>query len=127
MDDDSMIERFGRASFLLMFLASGCVGKFNTPSAYMSQEYLCDPAHAAQFQSLFAGCDSGMACAGVFSLTGKLQGDPVTMGGTLTAGQYFVVQMPGSMTQQRDQAKMSGASPYFDFIFHLVSLGGNVG
>jgi hypothetical protein len=120
------VERLARASLLPVVLAGGCVGKFKTPSAYMSQVYLCDPAHASQFQSIVDGCTSA-SCAGAFSLTGTLQGEPVTMGGQLAGGQFFVVQTPGSTIQQWDQAKMNGMSPYFNFVFHLVSIGGKVG
>jgi hypothetical protein len=122
-----MVDRFGSASVALALLTAGCVGSFSTPSAYQQQEYLCDAQHASDFQALADSCAGGMRCAGVFSLTGSMQNTPLTFGGTLASAQYFVVQMPGATTQQWDQAKMSGASPYFDFIFHVVSIGGTVG
>jgi len=127
-----MVDRIAWSSIAIASLAivaptAGCVGSFSAPSAYQSQEYLCDSQHAADFQALADGCVGGMHCAGVFSLTGSMQSTPLTFGGTLANAQYFVVQMPGATMQQWDQAKMSGASPYFDFIFHAVSIGGDVG
>jgi hypothetical protein len=115
------------AGLLMVGLAGGCVGSFSTPSAYQDQVYLCDPDHATQFQALANSCQGGQSCAGVLSLTGMLQEKPLTIGTTLTSGQYFLVQQPGSSVQLWDEAKLSGASPYFDFIFHLKSIGGTVG
>lgn len=110
----------------LAVVTSGCLGKFNTPSAYHEQTYLCDPAHAAQFQAIVDGCKVDGGCAGAFSMRGTLQGQPLTVETSLSDVGLGVVQRPGDTVVKLDRVNLTGASPYFQFVFHLKSVGGEV-
>jgi hypothetical protein len=111
----------------VLLSAAGCLGDFRTPSAYQDQKFLCDPVNETAYRSLVDGCRMGAACAGAFSMKGSLQGDPLTVGTTLSDAAFSVVQESGKTEQQWDKADMTGASPYFQFVFHLKSIGGVVG
>ncbi|HEX6838203.1 MAG TPA: hypothetical protein VF334_16620, partial [Polyangia bacterium] len=106
--------------------AAGCVDHFSTPSAYNSQIFLCDDAHAAEFAARVQTCAANAGCGGVFSMQGKLQSEPMTVDTLLTDGAYSIVQAPGTVERFLDEARMSGSSPYFDFVFHLKSVGGTL-
>lgn len=113
----------------LVFVASalaGCLGDFKTPSAYQSQIYYCETANAPAFQALAQSCLGGTSCTGAFSMRGTMQGQPLTVGTTLASATAALVQaMPGA-PEYWDRLIMTGASPYFDFVFHMKSVGGNV-
>ena len=111
---------------LLSSLAAGCLGDFKTPSAYMSQTYYCQTSRAAAFQALAQPCVNGGSCTGAFSMQGTMQGQPLTVGGTLSQSVVALVQTDPSAPQFWDRIIMNGASPYFDFVFHAKSVGGDV-
>ena len=113
------------AALLAAALAAGCTDKLSTPSAYEEQRYLCDPSYALQLASEVEACSNDKSCAGVVSFKGSLQGSPVTVESKVAIGQYIVVAN-GSSGQLWDQVLLNGASPYFNFVFYLKSLGGTV-
>jgi hypothetical protein len=113
----------GLASLALL---SGCLGSFKTPSAYHDQRYLCDAEHAAEMQALTDGCRVDASCAGAFSMRGTMQGEPLTVETQLSTAAFGVVQPPGDSTQTLDRVNLTGTSPYFQFIFHMKSVGGLV-
>jgi hypothetical protein len=115
-----------RIPLALILFASGCLGNFKTPSAYQEQRFLCDDAHAADFQALVASCRNNMNCTGAFSMQGTMQGEPLTVESKLTDSTFTLVQAAGSTVQKLDRVTLNGASPYFDFVFHLKSVGGLV-
>jgi hypothetical protein len=107
-------------------LAAGCLGDFKTPSAYQSQTYYCQTSRAPAFQALAQSCLAGGACTGAFSMQGTMQGQPLTVGGTLSQSVVALVQTDASAPQFWDRLIMNGASPYFEFVFHVKSVGGDV-
>jgi hypothetical protein len=115
-----------RIPLALVLVASGCLGNFKTPSAYQDQRFLCDDAHAADFQALVDSCQKDGSCAGAFSMQGTLQGEPLTVGTALSDASFTLVQTAGSPVQKLDRVNLNGASPYFDFVFHMKSVGGLV-
>jgi hypothetical protein len=105
---------------------AGCVDHFTTPSAYASQIFLCDDAHAPDFDAQARTCSTTPGCAGVFSMQGKLQSQPMTVQSLLTDAGYSIVQAPGTTQRFLDEVRMNGSSPYFDFVFHLKNAGGTL-
>jgi hypothetical protein len=113
-------------ALLIVATTSGCLGKFNTPSAYQEQRYLCDDAHAAEFQALADSCRVDGRCAGAFSMQGSMQGQKLTVETSLSDAGFGLVEPPGDPTETMDRLNLTGTSPYFQFIFHVKSLGGVV-
>jgi hypothetical protein len=115
-----------RIPLALILFASGCLGDFKTPSAYQDQRFLCDDAHAADFQAVVDGCQKDGSCAGAFSMQGTMQGEALTVETALSDASFTLVQMAGSTVAKLDRVNLNGASPYFDFVFHMKSVGGLV-
>jgi hypothetical protein len=109
-----------------LLAASGCLGSFHTPSAYQEQPYLCDAAHAGDLGAKLEVCKATPGCGGVFSMTGSMQGQPLTVTSQLSGADYVIVEPPGMATQTLDQINITGESPYFVFIFHTKSMGGDL-
>jgi hypothetical protein len=115
-----------RAGILLLSsVAAGCLGDFKTPSAYQSQTYYCQTSRAPEFQALAQSCLAGAGCTGAFSMQGTMQGQPLTVGGTLSQSVLALVQTDPMAPEFWDRLIMNGASPYFDFVFHVKSVGGD--
>jgi hypothetical protein len=106
-------------------LGAGCLGNFNTPSAYDSQVYYCQTSEGPAFQALAQSCESG-TCAGAFSMRGTMQGQPLTVGTTLQTSTVGLVQSSPTNPELWDVLRMQGASPYFQFVLHVKSVGGDV-
>ena len=118
-------RRLAIAAALLFAAGGGCLGNFKTPSAYQSQTYYCETANAPAFQGLAQSCRSAGTCTGTFSMQGMMQGQPLTVGTTLQSSTVALVQaMPGA-PEYWDRVLMTGVSPYFDFVFHVHSVGGD--
>jgi hypothetical protein len=116
-----------RISILLVAAAfAGCLGDFKTPSAYQSQTYYCETANGPAFQALAQSCLIGDTCTGAFSMRGTMQGQPLTVGGTLQQSTVAVVQADATAPKFWDIFRMTGASPYFQFVLHVKSVGGDV-
>ena len=111
---------------VLSSLSAGCLGDFKTPSAYQSQIYYCETGNAAAFQALAQGCLSDNSCTGAFSMRGTMQGQPLTVGTTLSQATVALVQANAAAPEFWDRIIMNGASPYFHFDFHVKSVGGDV-
>src|SRR6266576_2886364 len=94
------------AIFAVVVGGAGCIDHFSTPSAYDSQLFLCDDAHAADFEAQAHTCASTPGCAGVFSMQGKLQSEPMTVQSLLTDAGYSIVQAPGTTQRFLDEARM---------------------
>jgi hypothetical protein len=107
-------------------LLGGCLGNFNTPSAYESQTYYCETANGPAFQALAQSCVGGANCGGAFSMRGTMQGQPLTVGTTLQSSTVAVVQTDPTAPEFWDVLRMQGASPYFQFVLHVKSVGGDV-
>ena len=115
------------AAALLPVLLTGCIDQFKTPSAYQDQRYLCGPDSAADFQALADTCKVNQKCFGAFSMQGRLQGEPLTVATTLADVSFTVVRPSGMQEESLDWVRLSGASPYFSFVFHMKSVGGILG
>jgi hypothetical protein len=111
---------------LVSSVGSGCLGDFHTPSAYQSQIYYCETANGTAFRALAESCLVGGACAGAFSMRGSMQGQPLTVGTTLQQSTVAVVQASPGALERWDIMRMQGASPYFQFVLHVKSIGGDV-
>jgi hypothetical protein len=107
-------------------VAAGCLGDFKTPSAYQSQIYYCETANAPAFQALAQSCQSGGSCTGAFSMRGTMQGQPLTVGTTLQQSTVALVQANAAAPAFWDVLRLTGASPYFEFVLHIKSVGGDV-
>ncbi|HXU74580.1 MAG TPA: hypothetical protein VN947_35035 [Polyangia bacterium] len=110
----------------LIATTAGCLGGFKTPSEYQSQTYYCTSDNAPAFDALAQSCQSSGNCFGAFSMTGSMQGQPLTVGTTLTEATMALVQKDPSSPQFWDVMRMTGNSPYFEFVFHIKSIGGDV-
>jgi hypothetical protein len=111
---------------LVATLVTGCLGDFKTPSAYQSQIYYCETANAPAFQALAQSCLVGESCTGAFSMRGTMQDQPLTVGTTLQQSTVALVQSDPTAPQFWDVMRMTGASPYFEFVLHVKSVGGDV-
>jgi len=107
-------------------LLAGCLGDFKTPSAYQSQTYYCQTSEAAAFQALAQSCLAANSCTGAFSLRGTMQSQPLTVGTTLSQSTLAVVQANPTAPEFWDVFRMTGASPYYEFVLHVKSVGGDV-
>ncbi|MDB4969321.1 MAG: hypothetical protein JWN44_5010 [Myxococcales bacterium] len=113
----------------IVFVASmsaGCLGDFQTPSAYQSQIYYCETANAPAFQALAQSCQSAGICTGALSMRGTMQGQPLTVGTTLQQSTVALVQANAMAPAFWDVLRLTGASPYFEFVLHIKSVGGDV-
>ena len=117
--------RIAVALAALSSLLGGCLGDFKTPSAYQSQTYYCQTSEAPAFQALAQSCLVANTCTGAFSLRGTMQEQPLTVGGTLSQSTVALVQTAPTAPEFWDRLVMNGASPYFDFVFHVKSVGGD--
>lgn len=106
-------------------LSAGCLGKFEAPSAYDSQTYYCPTTNLAAFQALAQSCSAAKTCTGAFSMRGTMQGEPLTVGTTLSSSTVAVVQSGPTAPEQWDILRMTGKSPYFQFVLHVKSVGGD--
>jgi hypothetical protein len=117
-----------KIAFGVLLMLAGCIEDFKTPPAYRDQRYLCDPALAGVLADRIAACKqtraNGGACGGVFSMTGTLQGEPLTVETSLTFSDYEVSSSLSSGPLRRVDGV--GQSPYFQFTFELRSVGGTV-
>lgn len=120
-----LVPLFPIAMGLLSSMGAGCLGDFKTPSAYDSQTYYCETTNAPAFQALAQSCIAGNSCAGAFSMRGTMQSQPLTVGTTLTQSTLALVQTNPMAPQFWDRLIMNGASPYFEFVFHVKSVGGD--
>jgi hypothetical protein len=114
------------AWFAVPMLLGGCLGNFNTPSAYQSQVYYCETSNGPAFQALAQSCVAGGNCTGAFSMRGTMQGQPLTVGTTLQTSTVALVQTTPGAPEFWDVLRMQGASPYFQFVLHVKSVGGDV-
>lgn len=106
-------------------LLGGCLGDFKTPSAYQSQTYYCQTSEAPAFQALAQSCLAGNSCTGALSMRGTMQDQPLTVGTTLSQSTVALVQANGTAPESWDVFRMTGASPYFAFVLHVKSVGGD--
>jgi hypothetical protein len=110
-----------------LLAAGGCLGDFQTPSAYQSQQFYCDDDHAAAFEALATPCKAmDSTCSGAFSMKGTMQTEPFTVGTTLDAATVTLVRADATAPSYWDIIRMTGSAPYFQFVFHLKSVGGDV-
>lgn len=105
------------------FGASGCVQRFETPSAYGEQPYLCDPADADAYQERVENCrDAPDTCGGVMSMEGVLQGEDLRITAELPASVFRFFEASNGVVDL-DSVDASGSSPYFNFTVQLASVG----
>jgi len=114
------------AILLVSVAAAGCLGDFKTPSAYQSQTYYCQTSNGPAFQALAQSCLGNGSCTGAFSMPGTMQGQPLTVGTTLQQSTVALVQASSAAPAFWDVLRMTGASPYFQFVLHVKSVGGDV-
>jgi len=107
-------------------LLTGCLGDFKTPSAYQSEIYYCETSNGPAFEALAQSCQVSGDCTGAFSMRGTMQGQPLTVGTTLQSSTVAVVQTAPAAPELWDVLRMQGASPYFQFVLHVKSVGGDV-
>ena len=101
----------------------GCIQRFDTPSAYESEQYLCDDAEA--LAQRVAECRAS-GCAGVLSVRGRLQGTDIVATSRIVDAEFTHGHTPdGALRLARIDA--SGATPYFFLRLAMKSLGGTAG
>lgn len=106
-------------------LLAGCLGDFKTPSAYQSQTYYCQTSETPAFQALAQSCLAANSCTGALSMRGTMQSQPLTVGTTLSQATVALVQANATAPEFWDVFRMTGASPYFEFVLHAKSVGGD--
>jgi hypothetical protein len=111
---------------LVCLTSAGCLGDFKTPSAYQSQRFYCDDSSASAFEALADSCRVDGSCSGAFSMRGTMQEQPLTVGATLQQATVTLVQSDPTAPEFWDIIRMTGSAPYFQFVFHLKSIGGDV-
>jgi len=106
-------------------LACGGADPFDAPSAYESQPYLCpEPAaFAERLAACRAAWTSDQSCAGLVSMQGVLEGVPLTVTSEFSETTFTDEPVEASGTV-RDRIEGVGVSPYFQFTFRLLSIGG---
>lgn len=105
----------------------GCLGDFATPSAYQSQVYDCDDSARSDLEAAYMNCHSDLTCFGYLSMRGTLDGKELRFSSPLSDSSLGLVQPEGSPDRYYDILRMTGESPYFQFVLHLNSIGGQVG
>ncbi|HEY1587584.1 MAG TPA: hypothetical protein VGH63_17925, partial [Polyangia bacterium] len=86
----------------------------------------CETANLPAFQALAQSCQAAGNCAGAYSMRGTMQGQPLTVGTTLQSSTVAVVQANAAAPAFWDVLRLNGASPYFEFVLHIKSVGGDV-
>jgi hypothetical protein len=111
------------ASAVTVATASGCSGQVPTPSAYSTQRYLCDTQHSGDLQAAVDACRAA-SCPGVFSMTGTLESEPLTVESKLL--DTTIVIAANATMRMLDEVKLTGKSPYFQYTFHVQGVGGDL-
>jgi hypothetical protein len=98
---------------LLLGLAQ-CVEPLEAPSAFSTEEYLCEADHAALLEARVEQCRQAYAldrsCKGIMSFRGLIDAQPVVMDSELSAAQYQDNVTPGTGRT----VTINGHSPYFN-------------
>ncbi len=120
-----MSSRARSAWLLPVVLGLSCVEKFETPSAYDTQRFLCSGPDAPFFNKGVVVCrkkiEEGQECGGLISFKGFLEARPIVVESSLEKGTYGVVPFDGG--QLLDSAEGIGSSPFFRFLVKFSSLG----
>jgi hypothetical protein len=111
---------FWAIGFALTVVA-GCAPPLDAPSAFEDEEYLCDPAHAAQWQQRIGDCRAAYqrdgSCPGVISFRGLVEAQSVVIDSPVTKVNFTDIPR-GDGTIDRAYF-IFGASPYFLFSYDL--------
>lgn len=117
---------FALAALFLPLLA--CDGVDIAP-LYELEVDLCAPENAEAFAARVADCRARFvadgSCAGVFSMSGMLLEEPITVDAELDESSLVDAELPDD-TFVRDRVSMLGASPYFRFVLIFYLLGGAI-
>ena len=117
-----------RASGIVALSAAlqlACTGGIDAPSAYSTQRYLCDEAHATDLAEIVGDCRETKQCWGAMSLQGTLQEEPVTIEASLEQTEFENVET-GAGEVLRDSITLIGQTPYFLFEWNFREVGGDV-
>lgn len=106
----------------LAAVASACADGFTTPSAYDAEPDVCGDA-AARANAL-AECAAAAACGGIVGYAGILEAREVRVGGPIDSTRATDVSTASGTFWNVVEAV--GASPYFNFVLKVESLGGEV-
>jgi hypothetical protein len=106
-----------------------CSEAVENPAAYDAEVYLCDAAHADVYESRIADCiasnENGAGCGGIASFRGRIEGLRVTVDSELSRAEFSDVNADDG-TRRRDDMKLFGRSPYFQFQFQWKEIGGDL-
>jgi len=109
---------------IVLSITCGCAEPFDTPSAYEGQQYVCDND---AFDERLALCrtrwTADRSCAGITSMTGILQGQPLTVTSELSEATFLDVLVKNGAAL-RTEVTGIGRSPYFQFSMRYRSIGG---
>lgn len=125
-----MRPRHGQlAVALAWFLQQGCSEAVDNPAAFESELYLCDPGLAADYAARVEDCvaanSAGGRCGGVMSFRGQIEGLPVKVDCDLAPTEFSDVDADDG-TRRRDDMKLFGRSPYFQFQYQWKEVGGDL-
>jgi len=107
---------------------SGC-SALDVESAYASEHFLCGEEKAERWHRELEQCRIEHAadgsCAGLLSLTGRLHGQPLTVDSRLEVARFEdVIRSDG--VRMRNEIKLNGLGPYFNFRVRLWEVGGEL-
>jgi hypothetical protein len=100
---------------------ANCIAPLDAPSAFSAAQYLCDPAHAADFAAFVEPCREAhlrdQSCAGVMSFRGVIDSQPIAMDTEVVTAVY--VDKPLADGTVSRAVTLNGFSPYFAFRMDL--------
>jgi hypothetical protein len=109
------------AAAWLALPSAACVDSLDMQPA--QQEYLCGQDAAAEWQARLEACQASSECAGLFSLSGRLEGKDVSVGTELTQAVFYTALLQADGNEYLDRFDLFGTSAYFSFDFKVYSLG----
>lgn len=109
---------------------AGCAMPVENPPVYESQRFLCADEHSDAWRDAVDDChedfERDQSCAGVLSFTGQLEGEAVTVESLLGTTEFLDLRADGEGSELRQELKLKGASPYFQFVFSWLDIGGDL-
>jgi hypothetical protein len=113
-------------SCMLFMCLAGCDG-VSISTLYAREIDLCSEENADLYAERVASCRAQFladgSCAGVFSFTGVLLDEPVTLDTDLLESSLLDQELP-DLSIVRDRVQLQGESPYFRFVLLFYLLGG---
>jgi hypothetical protein len=106
----------------------GCASEVDNPSIYESEEFLCTPDRADEWQARIEECrrvrQQGGGCDGFLSFAGSVQAQSIVIDSQLEQVILEDSVLPDG-ARVRDVVKLDGVGPYFRFRLRFWDIGGS--